>query len=247
MRVIDARGMHFRELNEQVYNLVQQGETNIVLKNVLGHRYIADNLRGDNIKIEIQGVPGNDLAAFMDGPTIIVNGNGQDGIANTMNSGKVVIKGNSGDALSYGMRGGRLYIKGTAGYRVGIHMKGIESHFPVVIVGRSAGAFFGEYLAGGILMVLGLNKPKDEPILRDYIATGMHGGVIYIRSRDIKEEQIGREVSIFDIDEEDIRYMAPYLKEYAADLDFDFDEIMQGDFVKLMPVSTRPYGKLYVY
>lgn len=41
------------------------------------------------VLIEIEGVPGEDLAAFMDGPRIIVHNNAQDGVGNTMNSGQV--------------------------------------------------------------------------------------------------------------------------------------------------------------
>lgn len=247
MRVIDASGLHYKILNEKIHEALQAGEKEIVLKNVEGQRYIADNLQGTDVKIVIEGTPGNDLAAFMDGPSVYVEGNGQDGIANTMNSGKVVVRGNAGDVLAYGMRSGRLYVKGYAGYRIGIHMKGVEDKYPVVIIGQSAGDFFGEYMAGGILAVLGLNKPKDEPILGNYIATGMHGGTIYIRSKDIKKSQLGLEVSMFDLDEEDFKRLKPYLEEYATDVGIDIEEILAGEFIKLIPVSKRPYGRLYVY
>ena len=43
---------------------------------------------------------------FMDGPTVEVFGNAQDGVGNTMNGGTVVVHGNAGDVLGYGMRGG---------------------------------------------------------------------------------------------------------------------------------------------
>lgn len=247
MRIIDAKGVHYKVLNEKIHECVNAGEKNIFLKNVSGQRYIADNLKGDDIKINIEGIPGNDLSAFMNGPTVIVQNDGQDGIANTMNTGKVVIKGNIGDVASYGMRSGRLYVKGYAGYRIGIHMKGVSEQFPVVIIGRSAGSFFGEYMAGGILAVLGLNKPKNEHILGNYVATGMHGGIIFIRNKDIKKSQLGLEVSIFDVDEDDFNMLKPYLREYAADLNIELSEIFSRDFVKLIPVSKRPYGKLYVY
>ena len=35
----------------------------------------------------------------MDGPTIIVNANAQDGTGNTMNGGKIIINGNAGDIV----------------------------------------------------------------------------------------------------------------------------------------------------
>ncbi|MEK6590706.1 MAG: hypothetical protein AABZ11_08540, partial [Nitrospinota bacterium] len=119
---INAAGCHYRILNQQIKEAVKSGERYIELFHVNGQRYIGDGVRGD-VVIVINGVPGNDLGAFMTGPTIIVNSFAQDGVANTMNDGKIVIKGHAGDVLGYGMRGGRLFVKGDVGYRVGIHMK----------------------------------------------------------------------------------------------------------------------------
>src|SRR5690606_10029615 len=111
-QVIDANGLHYRDLNRLVRARIAEGEKHLVLKNVRGQRYIADGLRGKDISLEIHGVPGGDLAAFMDGPTVTVYGNCQDAAGNTMNGGKVVIHGNAGDALGYGMRGGKLLVRG---------------------------------------------------------------------------------------------------------------------------------------
>ncbi|MFQ5810695.1 MAG: hypothetical protein ACE5JM_13860, partial [Armatimonadota bacterium] len=128
--VIDAQGMHYRELNERVRKAIADGETAIELANVNGQRYIADGVEGD-ARIEIHGVPGNDLGAFMDGPTVVVHGNVQDAIGNTMNGGAIVVHGDAGDVIGYGMRGGRIFVRGHVGYRVGIHMKAFRSQMPV--------------------------------------------------------------------------------------------------------------------
>ena len=74
----------------------------------------------------------------MDGPKIIVHGNGQDGIGNTMNSGTIIIHGDAGDILGHSMRGGQIFVKGDVGYRVGIHMKEYKDLVPVVVVGGAA-------------------------------------------------------------------------------------------------------------
>ena len=111
---IDAKNLHYRDLNDQIHQALGHGAKEILLRNVNGQRYIGNGIRG-NLKISIEGVPGNDLAAFMDGPSIIVNSNAQDAVGNTMNSGKVVIHGHAGDVLGYGMRGGKLFIQGRCG------------------------------------------------------------------------------------------------------------------------------------
>lgn len=243
--IIDAKGIYYRQLNEMIKEAVEAGETDIVLQNVNGQRYIGTNL-GRPVNITIHGVPGNDLGAFMDGPTIVVHGNGQDAIGNTMNSGKIVVHGHAGDVLGYGMRGGKLFIRGNVGYRVGIHMKEYKKQVPVLIVGGTAGAFLGEYMAGGCLIVLGLNTREGEPLAGDYLGTGMHGGVIYLRGQ-VDRERLGKEVAVFDVDEDDRKLLEKHLSEYCSDLGLSLDEVMSRPFVKLLPVSSRPYGRLYVY
>lgn len=242
---IEAQGVYYRDLNRQIREAVSKGEKEIRVKNVNGQYYIGDGLRG-NSSIILEGVPGNDLAAFMDGPTITVKANAQDNIANTMNSGKVVIHGNAGDVLGYGMRGGKLHILGDVGYRVGIHMKGDRKQAPTIIVGGCAGDFFGEYMAGGILMLLGLDLEDGKPIVGDYLGTGMHGGTIYIRG-EVEKGICGAEVGILDPGDDDMKVIKGCLSEYCNDVGLKLDEVMAKGFKKLVPVSLRPYGNLYAY
>ncbi|MEK6599131.1 MAG: hypothetical protein AABY52_02165 [Deltaproteobacteria bacterium] len=247
MLTIDAKGVYYRDLNSKVRDAVSKGEKEILLKNVNGQYYIGDGLQGD-ATITVEGVPGNDLAAFMDGPTIIIKANAQDNISNTMNSGKVIVHGNAGDVLGYGMRGGKLHIKGDVGYRVGIHMKGYKKQMPVIIAGGKAGDFFGEYMAGGVLILLNLDGDKNDNrnIVGDYLGTGMHGGTIFIRG-DVDKKLCGAEVGVSDLSEEDTKLLTDYLKDYCNDFGLKLDEIMKTPFKKLIPASLRPYGNLYAY
>lgn len=240
---IDAAGLYYRDLNQKIREALAKGEKEIRVRNVNGQYYIGDGLRG-NASITLEGVPGNDLAAFMDGPTIRIKSNAQDNIGNTMNSGKVIIEGNAGDVLGYGMRGGKLHILGDVGYRIGIHMKGNKKQSPTIIVGGTAGDFFGEYLAGGLLILLGLKQ--DGPLVGDYLGTGMHGGAIFVRG-EVDGKNCGAEVGILDPDDEDMSVLKDALGEYCKDLGLKLDEVMSKKFKKLVPVSLRPYGNLYAY
>lgn len=246
---IDAKGIHYKELNQQIRKAIAEGVRTINLNNINGQRYIGVAIEGNDIEINVNGVPGQDLAAFMDGPKIVVNGNAQDGLGNTMSNGKIIIKGMAGDVIGYGMRGGKMHIKGDIGYRVGIHMKSFEQSIyaentPAIIAGGKAGDFFGEYMAGGILILLGLNNEK--PIVGNYIGTGMHGGAIYLRGK-VEQYQLGKEVGIKTLDDKDKQLLYKLIKDYATDLELDFDEIMSKEFIKLIPTSLRPYGNLYAY
>lgn len=242
---IDAKGIYYRQLNDRIQQEVNAGADKIVLENINGQRYIGTRLDRP-VHIDIYGVPGNDLGAYMDGSTIIVHDNGQDAIANTMNDGKIVVHGHAGDVLGYAMRGGKLFIRSNVGYRAGIHMKEYQDKVPVLVAGGTAGAFFGEYMAGGILVLLGLGRKPDEPIAGDYLGTGMHGGVIYVRG-EVDKTRIGKEVSVFDLDQADEAKLTEVLTEYSKDLGLDDKEIMQEKFIKLVPVSHRPYGNMYVH
>ena len=241
---IDAQGLHYRDLNRRIREALAEGETDIELVNVNGQRYIADGIERQ-ARIAIHGVPGNDLGAFMDGPEVIVHGNAQDAIGNTMNGGRIVVHGDAGDVLGYGMRGGKILVRGDVGYRVGIHMKAYRSQVPALVVGGAAGDFLGEYMAGGILVVLGLNGRQGQPLVGDYCATGMHGGIIYLRGEVDPARVAGDHVAIRPASEEDIRQLRPHLDEYCSEFGCDPEALLGAPFLKLAPVSHRPYGGKY--
>jgi glutamate synthase domain-containing protein 3 len=245
MRRIDTRGMHYEKLNKLIYQTINAGENRIILNNVRGQRYIGAAL-SDNIRITINGVPGNDLAVYMNGPTIIVNSNGQDGVGNTMNAGKIVINGDVGDIVGHSMRGGKIYIRGNTGYRAGIHMKSYKELYPVIIIGGNTEDFLGEYIAGGIIIVLGLGKRENGSAVGNYVGTGMHGGTIYIRSK-VEKYQLGKEAMVVGLNKEDIRILRSYLSEYCRVFSLDLNKITKENFVKLVPHTNRPFKKIYAY
>lgn len=242
---IDAFGIYYKQLNEMVRDEITRGAKRIHLTNVNGQRYIGAAVGNKDVDITIDGVPGNDLAVFMDGPTVRVRENGQDGICNTMNSGKVIVEGDAGDVLGYGMRGGKLFIKGEVGYRVGIHMKAYREFVPKIVIGGNARDFLGEYMAGGMIVLLGLGPISEtHPLVGNFVGTGMHGGVIYIRGT-VEKHQLGKEVAVFELDDNDKQQLDELLTEYCNDLGINKKDIDGKDFIKLLPFSHRPYGKLY--
>lgn len=242
---IDSNGVYYRQLNEAVRGAFEDGAVTVRVENVNGQRYIGTGISGKDRRIEVHGCPGNDMAMFMDGPTVEVFGNAQDGVGNTMNAGRVIVHGDAGDVLGYGMRGGRVYIKGDVGYRVGIHMKAYEDLVPVMVCGGKARDFFGEYMAGGILVLLGMNTQfEEQPLVGDFCGTGMHGGAIFLRG-EVEPWQVGKECGIFPADEDDMKRLEPILADYCSSMGMDLADVLSGTFTKLVPVSHRPYGKLY--
>ena len=240
---VNADGMHYRELNALLRELDRNGAEKIEINNVYGQRYIGTDLK-NKLKIDIYGTPGNDLAAFMDGPRIEVHGNAQDCTANTMNDGKIVIHGRTGDITGYSMRGGKMFIRDDSGYRTGIHMKEYMDKKPIIVVGGTGQDFLGEYMAGGILLVLGLTLKAGESHSARFVGTGMHSGIMYIRGA---VTHLGKEVKIMDVNKSDLKTISALVKEYCTYFNSDYDKIMGGTFTKLVPFSHRPYGRIYAY
>lgn len=243
---IDANELFYKDLNILLKQTIQERQPGKVsIKNVYGQRYIGTNLK-QKIELNIYGTPGNDLGAFMDGPVIHVFGNAQDVSGNTMNSGEIVVHGSAGDVVGFSARGGEIFVKGNVGYRVGIHMKEYKDQKPTLIIGGTAQDFLGEYMAGGRLIVLGLDLDENEYHKSDFIGTGMHGGVIYLRGK-VEDYQLGKEVSQVEPDGNDMDIISNYVVKFAEYFGNDVNEILDKKFIKLLPLSHRPYGNLYAY
>ncbi len=246
---IDATNMETRELNDLLRDLMLSGVQKIALRNVCGQRYIGTRLytpERRKVEIEIFGTPGNDLAAFLFGHKIIVHGNAQDGVGNTMDDGEVVIEGRAGDVLGFSMRGGKVFVRDSVGYRTALHMKEYEDKRPVLVIGGTSQDFLGEYMAGGIVILLGLGSKSHKG---NFLGTGMHGGVIYLRGR-VDKAQVGSQVEISPLDGADREIVGHYVSEFIErfpELGLNKEEILKDEFMRLSPRSKRPYGKLYAY
>jgi glutamate synthase domain-containing protein 3 len=233
---ISAKNCDFRELNRRIRDA---GE-DVCIEDCFGQRFIGSGMSGKNITIN--GTPGNALGAYFDSGTILVNGNAQDAAGDTMNDGKIIIYGSAGDALGYAMRGGEIYVRGNAGYRAGIHMKEYKEKKPVIVIGGKAGSFLGEYLAGGLIVVLGIGL-NDIPVWY-FTGTGMHGGKIFIRT-DHELANLPKQVSEKIADQEDLNEIEPYIGEFAHYFGMDKDSLMKARYYVLTPNASNPYNELY--
>jgi glutamate synthase domain-containing protein 3 len=233
---ITARDIDFRALNEQI----RAADGEICIDECYGQRFIGSGAKQK--KIVINGTPGNALGAYLDGAVIEVNGNAQDAVGDTMNDGKIVIHGNAGDALGYAMRGGAIFVKGDAGYRTGIHMKEYKEKRPVIVIGGKVGSFLGEYLAGGLIVVLGIGS-KNVPV-GNFTGTGMHGGRIFIRTNGelvALPAQVIAEIA----SDEDLQEIKPYISEFASFFNMDAQQLAGDRFYILKPNAKNPYKQLY--
>jgi len=116
----------------------------------------------------------------------------------------------------------------------------------MVVIGGTAQDFLGEYMAGSILVLLGLSLKEGEQHRGNFIGTGMHGGVIYVRG-EICEFQLDKEVGVAEPDSNDYLVLRELIKEFGDHFGYNTGEILTHKFIKLLPLHLRPYGRLYAY
>lgn len=171
---IEAGLCKYAELNDKIKQELRT-KKKVTITAVNGQRYIGCALDAGKT-IQVHGTPGNDMACYLNGGKVEVFGNCQDAVGNTMNGGEIVIHGHAGDAMGYGMRDGQIFVETNVACRGGIHMKEFEQMKPVLVIGRNAGSFLGEYMAGGTIVLLGLGMKRGEKLFGTHCASGMHLG-----------------------------------------------------------------------
>ena len=233
---ISAGTIDFKELNR----LVKASKEDVCIDDCFGQRFIGAGMSGK--KLIVNGTPGNALGAYLNGGIIEVNGNAQDAVGDTMNDGNIIVHGSAGDALGYAMRGGGIFIRDNAGYRTGIHMKEYMKKKPIIIIGGKVGSFLGEYLAGGLIIVLGVGV-TGVPV-GNFTGTGMHGGRIFIRTES-ELTDLPKQVSAEIAGKEDIKEISPYVTEFAGYFDMDALRLLSSRYYVLKPNAKNPYKQLY--
>ncbi len=236
---IQAENLDHRVLNEQIRN----AERECVVTGCCGQRFIAAGMSDKDITIKC-GIPGNALGSYLNGGRIDVLGNAQDAVGDTMNDGTIVVHGNIGDAAGYAMRGGRIYVRGNAGYRAGIHVKAYKEKVPLIVIGGKSGSFLGEYQAGGVIVVLNLDRP-DEKCVGFFPCTGMHGGKMFLRS-DCRDVVFPRQVKVHKANEDDLKELDSLLSEYCSIFNLDKNEVLSSCFTVVTPDSENQYRQMYV-
>ena len=239
---VEAGIRGYAEVNEEIGKEFLS-KSRVTVTGVNGQRYLGCAL-GKGKTLEIEGTAGNDLAFCLNGGRIVLHGHGQDAVGNTMGGGEIIIHGHAGDALGYGMRDGRIFVRDNVCCRGGIHMKEFRDMKPVLVIGSCAGSFLGEYMAGGTIVLLGLNLRHGEKLFGTHCASGMHGGKMFVRG-SFPKENLSPNIKITNLTQQDRKELEEYVRKYCRYFEADYDEIMKKPFRKLVPETSRPYANLY--
>ncbi|RJP94149.1 MAG: 4Fe-4S dicluster domain-containing protein [Desulfobacteraceae bacterium] len=116
-----------------------------------------------NTLIEIMGPASDDAGWLNAGAHIVVHGHAGNGLANAMAQGKIFVGGNTGArAMTMTKRNPRF------------------AHPEVWVLG-SVGDYFGEFMAGGIAVICGVDGQDPENVLGYRPLVGMVGGQVFFR------------------------------------------------------------------
>lgn len=99
-------------------------------------------------------------------------------------------------------------------------------------------------MAGGLLVLLGMDSRLPGPVVGGHLATGMHGGELYVRG-EIEPWRCGKDVAVFPATAEEMEALGGVLADCCAALAKNLDEVLAAPFVRVRPASLRPYSELY--
>ena len=123
-------------------------------------------------------------------------------------------------------------------------MKAYEDKVPVMVIGGCAGSFLGEYQAGGIILVLGIDR-GDRNLVRYFPCTGMHGGTLFLRG-SVEGLRFPPQVSARPAAKADLARIRPYLTEFCKLFGCDIETLLSEPFTVVTPDTSNPFRQLYV-
>jgi glutamate synthase domain-containing protein 3 len=123
-------------------------------------------------------------------------------------------------------------------------MKQYKEKRPILVVGGSAQAFLGEYMAGGVLIVLGLNGVV--PFSERGIGSGIHGGEIFVRG-NVNDSILGVGAKQKPATDDEKHTIAPIVKDFASKFGLDPEPLLASDFTRIAPASARPFANKYTW
>lgn len=197
----------------------------------IAHYYGDSGLKSDTIRIDLKGIAGQALGAFLiNGVSIRLEGVANDYIGKGMHGGKIVIKSkNQGERFSaggntclYGATGGKLFIAGSVGERFAVRNSGALA----IVEGTGDNAC--EYMTGGVAVILGKTGIN--------FGAGMTGGFAFVYDQDHSfVENVNRElIDALRIDTDDgdeaRHYLKRLLKEYVAETESEMAQELLKNF-----------------
>src|SRR6056297_1774346 len=179
----DGVRLESRVLEERIQAAVKKGHRFIEIK-AYGHHGIGGRLwkaGKEPVHLRVTGHSGQRLGAMGFANTRIENmGPASDDVGWLNGGADIVVHGHAGNGVANAMAQGRVYVAGSIGAR-GMTMTKHNPRFspPELWVLGSVGDYFGEFMAGGIAVICGIDAQTPENILGYRPLVGMVGGRVF--------------------------------------------------------------------
>ena len=174
-----------RVMEELIQQAVEQGQR-LIEVDAFGQHGIGGRLwkaGSEAVNVRIVNQPGQRVGAMGSANTRIeVMGPASDDVGWLNGGAEILIRGHAGNGLANAMAQGKIYVAGNIGAR-GMTMTKHNPRFapPEVWVLGSVGDYFGEFMAGGIAVVCGIDPQTPDNVLGYHPLVGMVGGQVLFR------------------------------------------------------------------
>ncbi|MCF8094533.1 MAG: FAD-dependent oxidoreductase [Desulfobacteraceae bacterium] len=181
----DGTRLESRVLEERLQEAVAKGHRKIEVA-ALGQHGIGGRLwrTGDEaLHVRVTGHSGQRLGSMGFPNTRIENMGPASDDVGWLNAGaEIVVHGDATNGVANAMAQGRVYVAGSIGAR-GMTMTKRNPRFdpPELWVLGSAGDYFGEFMAGGIAVICGIEAKNPDNVLGYRPLVGMVGGKVFFR------------------------------------------------------------------
>ncbi|MFO7838642.1 MAG: FAD-dependent oxidoreductase [Desulfosalsimonadaceae bacterium] len=210
-----------RLLEEKIQKAVEQGHRFIDVC-ASGQHGIGGRLwkaGKEPLYIRVSGQSGQRLGAMgFENTRIEALGPASDDVGWLNAGAEIVVHGNAGNGVANAMAQGRVYVAGNIGAR-GMTMTKENPRFspPELWVLGSVGDYFGEFMAGGIAVVCGVEPQSPGNILGYRPLVGMVGGKVFFRGPHGGYSKSDARLSL--ISDADWHWLQENLERFASAID----------------------------
>ncbi|MBI5592450.1 MAG: FAD-dependent oxidoreductase [Deltaproteobacteria bacterium] len=181
----DGNRLDSRILEERIQEAVAGGYRHLTVR-AFGQHGIGGRLwraGNDPVHVKVEGHSGQRLGSLGFPNTVIeVDGPVSDDVGWLNAGARIVVHGHAGNGACNAMAQGKVFVGGNIGSR-GMTMTKQNPRFspPELWVLGSVGDYFGEFMAGGIAVICGVNPQDPGNILGHRPLVGMVGGKVFFR------------------------------------------------------------------
>ncbi|MFO8083693.1 MAG: FAD-dependent oxidoreductase [Desulfobacterales bacterium] len=203
-----------RLLEEKVQDAVIHGHRYIEIES-FGQHGIGGRLwkaGNETVHIKVSGHPGQRMGSMGFPNTFIeVMGPSSDDVGWLNAGARIVVHGHAGNGVANAMAQGKIYIAGNIGAR-GMTMTKANPRFdpPELWVLGSVGDYFGEFMAGGVAVICGVDAQTPDNVLGYRPFVGMVGGKVYFRGPHGGYSQV--DTKAVPIDDSEWKWLTTHLR-----------------------------------